>query len=67
MPDGIVIEGSKQFDGFDLVDPLTASIAAAFAVAALKCRGKSSIADDGIVKRWPDFQETLFSLCEFKE
>ena len=67
MPDGIVIEGSKQFDGFDLVDPLPASVAAAFAVAALKCRGKTGIADDCIVKRWPDFQETLFSLCEFKE
>ena len=67
MPDGIVIEGSKQFDGFDIVDPLPAPVAAAFAVAALKCRGKTGIADDCIVKRWPDFQETLFSLCEFKE
>jgi hypothetical protein len=36
-------------------------------VAALKCRGKTTIADDDIVKRWPDFRETLFSLCEFKE
>jgi hypothetical protein len=67
MPDGIVIEGSKQFDGFDLCDPLPAAVAAAFAVAALKCRGKTSVAGDCIVKRWPDFRETLFSLCEFKE
>lgn len=67
MPDGIVIEGSKQFDGFDIYDPLPAPVAAAFAVAALKCRGKTTIADDDIVKRWPDFRETLFSLCEFKE
>jgi 5-enolpyruvylshikimate-3-phosphate synthase len=67
MPDGIVIEGSKQFDGFDVCDPLPAPVAAAFAVAALKCRGKTTIADDYIVKRWPDFRETLFSLCEFKE
>jgi hypothetical protein len=67
MPDGIVIEGAKQFDGFDLRDPLPAAVAAAFAVAALKCRGATSVADDYIVKRWPDFRETLFSLCEFKE
>jgi EPSP synthase (3-phosphoshikimate 1-carboxyvinyltransferase) len=67
MPDGLVIEGSKQFDGFDLVDAQPAPLAAAFAVAALKCRGLASVADDYIVKRWPDFKETLFSLCEFKE
>jgi 3-phosphoshikimate 1-carboxyvinyltransferase len=67
MPDGIVIEGSKQFDGFDIVDPLPAPVAAAFAIAALKCRGKSTVADDYIVNRWPDFPETLGSLCECKE
>lgn len=67
MPDGIIIEGSKQFDGFDIRDPMPAPVAAAFTVAALKCRGKTTVADDYIVKRWPDFRETVCSLCEFKE
>jgi hypothetical protein len=67
MPDGIVIEGSKQFDGFDLRDRLPAPIAAAFVVAALKCRGTSTIADEHILSRWPDFKETFYSLCDFKD
>lgn len=67
MPDGIVIEGAKQFDGFDLRGPLPAQIAGAFAVAALKCRGVSTIDDHDILLRWPDFKETLFNVCDFKD
>jgi hypothetical protein len=67
MPDGIVIEGSKQFDGFDINVALPAPIAGAFAVSALKCRGPSAIADDHIVKYWPDFKDALYSVCDFKE
>jgi hypothetical protein len=67
MPDGIVIEGAKQFDGFDLKAPLPAPIAGAFAMAGLKCRGETRIADDCISRRWPDFEKTLRSIMEFKE
>jgi hypothetical protein len=67
MPDGIVIEGAKQFDGFDLKEPLPAPIAGAFAMAGLKCQGETKIADDSIVKRWPDFEKTLRLIAEFKE
>ena len=67
MPDGIVIEGAKQFDGFDLTTPLPASIAGAFAMAGLKCRGETRIADDYITRRWPDFEKTLRLIAEFKE
>jgi hypothetical protein len=66
MPDGMVIEGAKQFDGFDLSVALPAPLSAAFAIAALKCRGTSMIADEAILCRWPGFKETLFSLCDFK-
>jgi hypothetical protein len=67
MPDGIVIDGGRQYDGFDLSDHLPASIAAAAAAAALHCMGKSTINDESIVRRWPRFSEMLLSLCEIRE
>jgi hypothetical protein len=67
MPDGIVVQGARQFDGFDLLMPLPAHCAAAFAIAGLKCIGTTTINDEDILKRWPDFRSTLISLCEFKE
>ena len=66
MPDGIVVEGAKEFDGFDILEPLPAHIAAAFCMAGLKCRGKTSIADDFIFARWPNFEKTLNDICEFR-
>lgn len=67
MPDGIVIDGGRQYDGFDLIDHLSAPLAAAGAAAALHCMGKTTINDEAIVRRWPRFAETLHSLCEFRE
>jgi hypothetical protein len=67
MPDGIVVEGARQFDGFDLKTPLPATIAGAFAVAGLKCRGTTTIADDLLIWQWPDFHGMLASITEFKE
>jgi hypothetical protein len=67
MPDGIVIDGGRQYDGFDLSDRVPAPIAAAAAVAALHCMGKSTINDESILRRWPRFSETLLSLCEIRE
>jgi hypothetical protein len=67
MPDGIVIEGAKQFDGFDLKTPLPAPLAGAFAVAGLKCRGETTIADEELARQWPDFSTMLSSITEFKE
>jgi 5-enolpyruvylshikimate-3-phosphate synthase len=66
MPDGIVIDGGRQYDGFDLSDHLPAPLAAAGAVAALHCMGKTTINDEAIVRRWPRFAETLHSLCEYR-
>jgi 3-phosphoshikimate 1-carboxyvinyltransferase len=67
MPDGIVIEGAKQFDGFDLDMPLPVAEAGAFAVAGFKCRGQTTIADEHIVRQWPDFKDLFWSIVEFKE
>ncbi len=67
MPDGIVVDGGRQFDGFDLSDHVPAPIAASFAVAGLRCMGTTRINDESILRRWPRFEEMLKSICEFRE
>jgi hypothetical protein len=66
MPDGIVVEGAREFDGFDILEPLPAHIAAAFCVAGVKCVGKTSIADDFLFARWPDFEKIVNEVFEFR-
>jgi 3-phosphoshikimate 1-carboxyvinyltransferase len=66
MPDGIVVEGAKEFDGFDIIEPLPAHIAAAFCVAGVKCVGKTSIADEFLFARWPDFEKIVSEIFEFR-
>jgi 3-phosphoshikimate 1-carboxyvinyltransferase len=67
MPDGIVVDGGRQYDGFDLADHVPASLAAAAAAAALHCMGNTTINDESIARRWPRFSEIVLSLCEFRE
>jgi hypothetical protein len=66
MPDGIVVEGAKEFDGFDIIETLPAHIAVAFCVAGLKCVGKTSLRDDNIFARWQDFEKMINEICEFR-
>lgn len=66
MPDGIVLEGGYDFDGFDIAEPLPPACAAAFAVAGLRCMGTTSIPDEELLQRWPDFQDYLKSICEYR-
>jgi hypothetical protein len=66
MPDGIVVEGAKEFDGFDIKEPLPAHIAAAFCVAGAKCRGETSVTDDFLIARWPGFEKMLMGIFEFR-
>jgi hypothetical protein len=66
MPDGMIIDGARQFDGFDITESLPAPLAAAFAVAGIKCMGTSRVNDEQIVRRWPDFAKRLWSVIEFK-
>lgn len=66
MPDGIVIDGTKEYDGFDIPENYSPGLNAACAVAGLKCNGKSTIADDFILHRWPDFPSMIDSVCEIQ-
>ncbi|MBD3322405.1 MAG: hypothetical protein GF350_14990 [Chitinivibrionales bacterium] len=67
MPDGIVVDGAGQFDGFDLDSEISPAVNAAFAVAGLKCMGTTTVADTAIQKRWPRFNEMLQSVCQFRK
>jgi hypothetical protein len=67
MPDGIVLDGGKRYDGFDMSASLSAPLAGACVVAALKCTGKSKINDEFILQRWPFFREMLAGICKTRE
>jgi 5-enolpyruvylshikimate-3-phosphate synthase len=64
MPDGIVMEGGKDFDGFDFEIPFNAELSAAFAIAGLHCVGTTTVNDEHILHRWPDFETILTTLFE---
>ena len=66
IPDGLVIKGNHEHDGFDLIEPLPAYLAGAFAVAGLHCVGSTTVNDELLIERWPDFQELIEKLFEFR-
>ncbi|NLD92016.1 MAG: hypothetical protein GX639_05030 [Fibrobacter sp.] len=66
MPDGIVVEGGKSFDGFDITDNLVPWLSGSLAVAGLKCMGDTRIEDTSLLQRWPAFNEMLAGICEFR-
>jgi hypothetical protein len=66
IPDGFVIKGSREHDGFDLIEPLPAGCAGAFAAAGLHCVGSSTVNDDLLLQRWPDFYGLIEKHFEFK-
>ncbi len=66
MPDGMVIDGAKQFDGFDCVEELPAALSGACAVSGLRCTGKTTVADKAITQRWGDFKALLDTVCEYR-
>lgn len=66
MPDGIVMEGGTDFDGFDFTENYPAHISGSFSVAGLKCLGETHIEDDYIKQRWPDFESIVSKLAEFR-
>ncbi len=66
MPDGIVVEGGKSFDGFDITENLAPWLSGSLAVAGLKCMGDTSIEDTSLLQRWPAFNEMLAGICEFR-
>lgn len=66
LPDGMVIDGAKQYDGFDIAEELPAALSGACVAAGLKCNGTTTIADAAILQRWPGFRELLESICVYK-
>ncbi len=66
IPDGFVIKGEKEYDGFDLIEPLPAPLAGAFTIAGLRCVGSTTVNDELIVGRWPDFYEMIMKISEFR-
>jgi hypothetical protein len=66
MPDGIVMEGGKEFDGFDIPHHYAPWLSGGLAIAGLKCLGNTTIADDLLLQRWPDFEAMLQNSCEFR-
>jgi 3-phosphoshikimate 1-carboxyvinyltransferase len=66
MPDGFVIQGGRDYDGFDMIEPLPAGLSGAFAIAGLCCMGSTTINDEQLAQRWPMFQELLEKLFEYR-
>jgi hypothetical protein len=64
MPDGVVIDGAKQHDGFDCPETMPAALSGACAIAALRCSGKTTIEDARIIERWPDFKKLVDQISE---
>ena len=66
MPDGIILKGGYEFDGFDCKFPLPAACAGAFVVAALRCTGTSTINDERLQERLPYLEALLKKVCEYR-
>jgi hypothetical protein len=66
MPDGIVMEGGKDFDGFDIPENHPPHLSGSLVIAGLKCLGATTIGDELLLQRWPDFETTILNLCEFR-
>ena len=64
IPDGFVIKGEKEYDGFDLIEPLPAPLAGSFIMAGLRCIGSTTVNDAKVAERWPDFYEMLMTVVE---
>lgn len=66
MPDGIVLQGGSDFDGFDLSQPHSPAIAAVFAVAATRCSGDSTVNDETLTAFYPSFPSYLEQFFEYR-
>ena len=66
MPDGIIIKGGRQIDGFDLASAYAPALAGAFCAAGLKSTGSTTVNDIRLLQRWPDFAALLDSICVYR-
>jgi hypothetical protein len=66
MPDGIVMEGGKEFDGFDIPQHYPSWLSGSLVIAGLKCLGNTTIGDELLLQRWPGLESLLQGICEFR-
>ncbi|MBN1983098.1 MAG: hypothetical protein JW795_16310 [Chitinivibrionales bacterium] len=66
MPDGFIVDGAREYDGFDMAHSYPAHISAACAVAALRCHGTTTLESSSILQRWPSFFALIDTLCEYR-
>lgn len=67
MPDGIVLQGNTDFDGFDIPAPVPPYTAAAFSIAATRCSGASTINDARLAAVYPQFATYLEQFFEYRK
>jgi hypothetical protein len=67
LPDGFIIKGAGEYDGFDLIEPLPAQVSGAFAMAGLSCAGSTTVHDEAILERWPDYDGMIEKYFEFRQ
>lgn len=67
MPDGMVLDGSKHKDSFDLQKEFSPYLNGACAIAALRCNGNSTVSDEMINFRWPGFKNMLEDITTYKD
>lgn len=67
MPDGMVLDGSKHKDSFDLQKEFSPYLNGACAIAALRCNGKSTVSDEYINYRWPNFNLMIEDITTYKD
>jgi 5-enolpyruvylshikimate-3-phosphate synthase len=66
MPDGMVIDGARDYDGFDLTEPLPATMSGPCVIAGLRCAGKSTIEDKSLLERLPQLPGILEEICQYR-
>lgn len=66
MPDGIVLQGGYDFDGFDMPEALPHAITAVFAIAATRCLGTSTINEERLCRYYPSFPAYLDHYFEYR-
>ena len=59
MPDGMVLDGTKQRDGFDLEESLSPALNLMAYYASRRCSGSSKINDYIVKFRWPNYRSFL--------
>lgn len=66
LPDGFILRGATQYDGFDVQGEHPAAVAAAWATVGARSMGTSSLDDSHILQRWPQYARYFEDLCLYR-